>query len=102
MEDNYSVIWKVHNRNTGIWETQVAWSGSDVRQAKFNFHSEFSRLTESKEFDFVMTLLTSAWGNTQSDFLDERLGNPESGWPSGQQDVNILQEENITTENSEE
>ena len=89
MEDNYSVIWKVHNKQSGAWATQVAWSGPDVREAKSKYHSEFGRLSGSEDFDFVMCLLTSAWGNTQADFIDDSEdATVVAGWPASGNESN--------------
>jgi hypothetical protein len=72
MEDNYTVLCKVHSKENDLWGTQVTWNGSDPREAKKMFHSEFVRLLEDDSYDYIMVLLTSAWGSTISDFYDER------------------------------
>lgn len=73
LENNYSVVYKVHNKNSGAWATNVSASGSDERQMEATYYSELSRLLGSKDFDVVCVYLMDNMGFKLNSCRDDRL-----------------------------
>ena len=71
-ENFYSIIIKVHNKASGSWASSVTYTTKDERDARANYGSEQSRLFGSKDFDFVCVSMADTFGNTKSEFVDDR------------------------------
>lgn len=77
MEQNYAVIIKVHNKETGAWANQVSAQYDNGIDAKAKYHSELARLLPVDEFDFVMVAMIDTFGNGTSEFRDSRTESEE-------------------------
>lgn len=81
MENFFDVKFKVHNKEADSWAAQIAYTTKDERDARAHFHSECSRLFGSSDFDFVCVTMSDTYGNSKSDFIDERVA-PEPPEPN--------------------
>jgi hypothetical protein len=77
MEQNYVVIFKVHDSKSGAWANSVVAQYNDEWAAKSKYHSELARLLNAQDFDFVMVMLIDTYGNTKSEFRDSRMPETE-------------------------
>ena len=71
--NNYSVVFKVRNKESKAWASKLVWSGSDEREGWSQYYAEQSRLTGSKDFDVVQVYLLNEFGLVESKLLDERM-----------------------------
>lgn len=77
MEQNYAVIFKVHNIESGAWANNVVGQFEDEWSAKSKYHSELARLLNAQDFDFVMVMMIDTYGNKISEFRDSRVAPEE-------------------------
>lgn len=73
MEQNYAVVFKVHDSKSGNWANNVVAQFDDAWAAKSKYYSELARLINAQDFDFVCVMLVDTYGNTISDFRDSRV-----------------------------
>lgn len=73
MEQFWSISYKVHNKESGAWAAAVSYTTKDERDARANYGSEQARLFGSKDFDYVCVSISDTFGNTKSEFIDERV-----------------------------
>lgn len=79
MEQNYVVIFKVHDSKSGNWANQVVAQFDDMWAAKSKYFSELARLINAQDFDFVMVMFIDTYGNKESTYRDSRVApEPES------------------------
>ena len=73
MEQNYVVLNKVHNRESGAWANNVVYQGTDRNDVYAHFGSEIGRLFNAYSFDFVAVTFSDTYGNGETKFRDDRV-----------------------------
>ena len=79
MEMYYTAEFTVHNTESGAWLSRVCdgGSGTDKEIVKNVWHSESSRLSGSKDFDYVCVLWRDNFGRVYDIDVRDRRVAPE-------------------------
>ncbi len=79
MDNQYTVQYTVHNRQSGAWQTSISVQTTDENTAIAKYGEEISRLWTSADFDFVCVKKIDQFGNMEKRFRDDRVDpNPPS------------------------
>lgn len=73
MENQYTVQFTVHNKDTGAWATSISLQTTNEDAAIAKMGEEQARLWTSKDFDFVCIKKIDAFGNVEKRFRDNRV-----------------------------
>ena len=73
LENNYSVVFKVHNQKSKAWATTVSGSYDNERTAEAAYYGELNRLLGSADFDVVCVYLMDTMGFKLNSCRDDRI-----------------------------